>query len=152
MKTPEAKPFDQKCRKLKARKSTVYNRPCSRPAPRGKIESIRRHSEVIKQFDSFSLLKLLLKLLLFVRNWHCWSPKAFLRQTSKPKKNCKDGRFSNIADRHEKLYGRRGCAPAPKDATKLAVSFRFFRIFPLTFSIKKTACRGDLQTFKACFV
>ena len=30
------------------------------PAPRGKIESVRTHSEVIEQFDSFSLLKLLL--------------------------------------------------------------------------------------------
>ena len=25
----------------------------------------------------------------------------------------------------------RGCTPAPKDATKLAVFFRFFRVFPL---------------------
>ena len=50
----------------------VY-RPCSRPAPRGKIESVRTHSEVIEQFDSFSLLKLLF----LVRNWHCWSRKAF---------------------------------------------------------------------------
>ena len=34
------------------------------------------HSEVIEQFDSFSLLKLLFLL----RNWHCWSRKAFPRQ------------------------------------------------------------------------
>ena len=27
----------------------------------------------------------------------------------------------------------RGCTPAPKDAMKLAVFFRFFRVFPLTF-------------------
>ena len=41
----------------------------------------------------------------------------------------------------------RGCTPALKDvdATKLAVFFRFFQVFPLTFQWK-TACRGDLQT------
>ena len=40
------------------------------------IESVRAHSGVIEQFDSFSLLELLY----LVRNWHCWSQKAFSRQ------------------------------------------------------------------------
>ena len=62
--------------KIESEKMDCLRRPCSRPAPRGKIESVRTHSEVIEQFDSFSLLKLLF----LVRNWHCWSPKAFPRQ------------------------------------------------------------------------
>ena len=62
--------------KIESEKIDCLYRPCSRPAPRGKIESVRTHSEVIEQFDSF----LLLKLLFLVRNWHCWSRKAFPRQ------------------------------------------------------------------------
>ena len=62
--------------KIESEKIDCLYRPCSRPAPRGKIESVRTHSEVIEQFDSFSMLKLLF----LVRNWHCWSRKAFPRQ------------------------------------------------------------------------
>ena len=62
--------------KIESEKIDCLHRPCSRPAPRGKIESVRTHSEVIEQFDSFSLLKLFF----LIRNWHCWSPKAFPRQ------------------------------------------------------------------------
>ena len=58
MKTLEAKPFDQNA-EIESEKIDCLRRPCSRPAPRGKIESVRTHSEVIEQFDSFSLLKLL---------------------------------------------------------------------------------------------
>ena len=43
---------------------------------RDRRESVRTHSEVIEQLDSFSLLKLLF----LVRNWHCCSRKAFPRQ------------------------------------------------------------------------
>ena len=74
MKTLEAKPF--KMPKIESEKIDCLHRPCSRPAPRGKIKSVRTHSEVSEQFDSFSLLKLLF----LVRNWHCWSRKAFTRQ------------------------------------------------------------------------
>ena len=62
--------------KIESEKIDCLHRPCSRPAPRGKIKSVRTHAEVIEQFDSFSLLKLLF----LVRNWHCWSRKAFTRQ------------------------------------------------------------------------
>ena len=62
--------------KIESEKIDCLHRPCSRSAPRGKIESVRTHSEVIEQFDSFSLLKLLF----LVRNWHCCSRKAFPRQ------------------------------------------------------------------------
>ena len=62
--------------KIESEKIDCLHRPCSRPGPQGKIKSVRTHSEVIEQFDSFSLLKLLF----LVRNWHCWSRKAFTRQ------------------------------------------------------------------------
>ena len=61
--------------KIESEKIDCLHRPCSRPAPRGKIDSVRTHWEVIEQFDSFSLLKLLF----LVRNWHCWLRKAFPR-------------------------------------------------------------------------
>ena len=89
--------------KIESEKIDCLYRPCSRPAPRGKIESVRTHSEVLEQFDSFSLFKLLF----LVRNWHYSSRKAFPRQmTPKAEKKLRKGRFFNTADRHEKLYGR----------------------------------------------
>ena len=48
-----------KLKKIESEKIDCLHRPCSRPASRGKIESVRTHSEVIEQFNSFSLLKLL---------------------------------------------------------------------------------------------
>ena len=88
--------------KIESEKIDCLYRQCSRPAHRGKIESVRTHSEVIEQFDSFSLLKLLF----LIRNWHCWSRKAFPRQmTPKTEKKLRKRRFFDTADRHEKLYG-----------------------------------------------
>ena len=129
MKTLEAKPFDENAENGK-REIDCLHRPCSRPAPQGKIESVRTHSKVIEQFDSFSLLKLLF----LVRNWHCWSRKAFPRQmTPTPRKNCENGHFSTPLTGIKSCTVNRGCTPAPKDTTKLAVFFFFFRVFPLTF-------------------
>ena len=59
--------------KIEREKIDCFHQPCSKPAPRGKVELVRTHSEVIEQFDSFSPLKLLF----LVRNWHCWLQKAF---------------------------------------------------------------------------
>ena len=53
--------------------------------------------------------------------------------TPKPRKNCENGDFSTPLTGMESCTVDRGCTPAPKDATKLAVFFRFFRDFPLTF-------------------
>ena len=72
--------------KIESEKIDYSHRPCSRPAPWGKIESVRTHSEVIEQFDSFSLLKLLF----LVKNLHCWLP----NDTQKPRKNLRNGGFS----------------------------------------------------------
>ena len=89
--------------KIESEKIDCLHRPCSRPAPRGKIKSVRTHSEVIEQFDSFSLLKLLF----LVRNWHCWSRKAFTRQmTPQIREKLRKRPFFDSADWHEKLYGR----------------------------------------------
>ena len=78
--------------------------------------------------------------------------RLFRQMTPKAeKKNCEDGRFSTSLTGMKSCTVDRGCTPPPKDAMNLAVFFRFFRVFPLTFRWK-TACRGDLQTFKACFM
>ena len=102
------------------------------PAPRGKIKSVRTHSEVIEQFDSFSLLKLLF----LVRNWHCWSRKAFPRQMTPQsrEKKLRNGGFSTPLTGMKSHTVDHGCTPAPKDATNLSVFFRFFGVFnvPLT--------------------
>ena len=122
--------------KIESEKIDCLYRPCSRPAPRGKIESVRTHSEVIEQFDSFWMLKLLF----LVRNWHCWSRKAFPHQmTPKAEKNCENGSFSTPLTGIKSCTVDRGCTPAPKDATKLAVFFRFFRDFPWHFNKKQRA-------------
>ena len=89
--------------KIESKKIDCLYRKCSRLAPRGKIESIRTHSEVIEQFDSFSMLKLLF----LVRSWHCWSRKAFPRQMiPQSREKLRKRSFFDTADRHEKLCGR----------------------------------------------
>ena len=88
--------------KIESEKIDCLHRPCSRPAPRGKIKSVRTHSEVIEQFGSFSLLKLLF----LARNWHCWSRKACTRQmTPQIREETAKTAVFDSADRHEKLYG-----------------------------------------------
>ena len=88
--------------KIESEKIDCLHRPCSRPAPRGKIKSVRTHSEVIEQVGSFSLLKLLF----LVRNWHCWSRKACTRQmTPQIREETAKTAVFDSADRHEKLYG-----------------------------------------------
>ena len=59
MKTLEAKPFDQNAKNWK-RENRLFTSTVLEAGASGKIESVRTHSEVIEQFDSFSLLKLLL--------------------------------------------------------------------------------------------
>ena len=135
--------------KIESEKIDCLHRPCSQPAPRGKIESVRTHSEVIEQFDSF----LLLKLLFLVRNWHCWSRKAFPRQMT-PKAgeiNCENGRFRHRWQAWKVVRSITAVRQRPRTPRNWRCSFDFFRVFPLTFQWK-TTCRGDLQTFKARFV
>ena len=134
--------------KIESEKIECFHRPCSRPAPRGKIKSVRTHSEVIEQFDSFSLLKLLF----LVRNWHCWSRKAFPRQmTPQSREKTAKRRFFDIADRHEKLYGQSRLYASAQGRHETGGVYSLFSSLSFDISIK-TACRGDLQIFKACFV
>ena len=149
MKTLEAKPFDQNIENWK-RENRLFISTVLVAGDPGQIESVRTHTEVIEHFDSFSLLKLLF----LVKNWHCWSRKAFPRQmTPRAEKKQRRRPFFDIADRHEELYSRsRLYASAQgRHETGCVLSLFFESPAPLTFHWK-TACRDDLQTFKACFV
>ena len=67
-----------KCRKLKARKSTVYI-----DRARGRRLGGKSNRYARTQKSSNSLIRFkgpLLKLFFLIRNWHCWSRKAFPRQ------------------------------------------------------------------------
>ena len=122
--------------KIESEKIDCLYRPCPRPASRGKIESVRTHSEVIEQFDSFSLLKFLFLVRtgiaghekLFLAKWHPKAEKRLLKR-----------RFFETADRHEMLYGRSQLYASAQDAMKLAVFFRHFRVFPWHFNKKQRA-------------
>ena len=148
MKTLEAVSRSTKMPKIESEKIDCLHRPCSRSAPRGKIESVRMHSEVIEQFDSFSLLKLLF----LVRNWHCCSRKALTRQMTPKAEKLRKQRFFDTADRHEKLYGRSRLYANAQGRHETGGALSLFSSLSFDISIKKTACRGDLQTFKLCFV
>ena len=89
--------------KIESEKIDCLHRPCSRPAPRGKIESVRTHSEVIEQLIRFRCSNSCFLLetgiagheKLFLAKWH-----------PKPRKKLLKRRFFDTAGRHEKLYGR----------------------------------------------
>ena len=114
--------------KIESEKIDCLHRPCSSPAPRGKIESTRTHSKVSEQFDSFSLLKLLF----LVRN--CHERLLLAKWHPKPRKTAKTAVFRHRWQAW--MVVERGYTPAPKDATKPAVFFRFFSFFWL-FNIKQ---------------
>ena len=125
--------------KNESEKIDCLHRPCSRPAPRGKIESVRTHSKVIEQFDSFSLLKLLF----LVRNLHCWSRKAFPCQMTPQsrEKTCETAVFLIPLTCMKSCTVDRGCTPPPKDAKKLAVFFCFFSSLSFDILIKNSVQR-----------
>ena len=126
--------------KIESEKIDCLHRPCSRPAPQGKIESVHTHSEVIEQFDSFSLPKLLF----LVRNWYCWSRKAFIRQmTPQSREKTTKTAVFDVADMHEKLCSQSRLYASAQGRHETG---GVLLLFPsLTFQWK-TACRGDLQT------
>ena len=123
--------------KIESEKIDCLHRPCSRPAPRGKIESVRTHSEVIKQFDSFSLLKLLF----LVRNWHCWSRKAFPRQMT-PQSREKTAKVAVFRHRWQVWKVVRSIAAVrqrPRTPWNWRCSFAFFESFLWHFNKKQRA-------------
>ena len=120
--------------KIESEKIDCLHRPCSRPAPWGKIESVRTHSEVIEQFDSFSLLKLLF----LVRNWHCWSRKAFPRQMT-PQSREKTAKTAVFRHRWQAWKVVRSIAAVrqrPRTPRNRRFSFAFFETFLWHFNKK----------------
>ena len=123
--------------KIESEKIDCLHRPCSRPAPRGKIELVRTHSEVIEQFDSFSLLKLLF----LVRNWHCWSRKAFLAKwhPKAEKKNCETAVFRHRWQAWKVVRSIAAVRQRPRMPRNRQCSFAFFESFLWHFNKKQRA-------------
>ena len=122
--------------KIESEKIDCLNlhRLCLRPAPRGKLESVHTHSEVIERFDSFSLLKLLF----LVRNWHCWSPKAFPRQmTPQSREKLRRRPFFDTAERHEKFYGRSRLYASAQGRHEIGDVLSLFSSLSFDISMKK---------------
>ena len=123
--------------KIESEKIDCSHRPCSRPAPRGKIKSVRTHSEVIEQFNSFSLLKLLF----LFRNWHCWSRKAFTRQMT-PQIREETAKTAVFRQRWQAWKVVRSIAAVrqrPRTPRNWRCSFAFFESFLWHFNIKQHA-------------
>ena len=123
--------------KIESEKIDCLRRPCSRPAPHGKIESVRTHSEVIEQFDSLSMLKLLF----LVRNWHCWSRKAFTLQMT-PESREKTAKMAVFRHRWQAWKVVRSIAAVrqrPKTPRNWQYSFAFFECFLWPFNKKQRA-------------
>ena len=123
--------------KIKSEKIDCLYRPCSRPAPRDKIESERTHSEAIEQFDSFSLLKLLF----LVRNWHCWSRKAFPRQMipQSREKTAKTAVFRHRWQAWKVVRSIAAVRQRPRTPRNWRYSFTFFETFLWHFDKKQRA-------------
>ena len=155
MKTLEAKPFD---RKLKARKSTVC---IDRARGRRRRLGAKSNRNAGTQKLSNSLIR-----------FRC-SNSCFLLETGisgiagiagherlllakwhpMRRKKLRNGGFSTpLTGMKSCSRVDRGCTPAPEDATKLAVFFRFFSSLFFDISIKNSvqACRGDLH-FRGLF-
>ena len=123
--------------KIESEKIDCLHRPCSRPAPQGKIKSVHTHSEVIEQFDSFSLLKLLF----LVRNWHCWSRKAFTRQMT-PQIREETAKTAIFRQRWQAWKVVRSIAAVrqrPRTPRNWRCSFAFFESFLWHFNKKQRA-------------
>ena len=123
--------------KIESEKIDCLHRLCSRPAPRGKIESVRTHSEVIEQFDSFSLLKLLF----LVRNWHCCSRKAFPRQMIPRSwdKTAKTAFFWHRWQTWKVVRSIGAVRQRPRTPRNMRCSFAFFESFLWHFNKKQRA-------------
>ena len=84
--------------KIESEKIDCLHRPCSRPAPRGKIESVRTIFDILFRCSNSCFLletNIAGHQRLFLAKWH---PKAEEKLRRRP--------FFDIADRHDKLYGR----------------------------------------------
>ena len=130
--------------KIESEKTDCLHRPCSRPAPRGKIKSVRTHSEVSEQFDSFSLLKLLF----LVRTGIAGHERLLLAKWQpKSEKNLRKRPFFDSADRHEKLYGRSRLYASAQGRHETGGVLSLFLSLSFDFSIKNSMQRwsSDFQ-------
>ena len=128
--------------KSESEKIDCSHRLCSSPAPRGKIESVLTHSDVIEQFYPFSLLKLLF----LVRNWHCWSRKALLANWHLiAEKKLRRRPFFHKADGHEKLCGRSLLYTSVQERHETGGVFSLFS--SLSFDIEKSVKRWSLDVY-----
>ena len=123
--------------KIESEKIDCLHRPCSRSAPQGKIKSVRTHSEVIEQCDSFSLLKLLF----LVRNWHCWSRKAFTRQMTPQirEETAKTAVFRHRWQAWKVVRSIAAVRQRPRTPRNWRCSFTFFESFLWHFNKKQHA-------------
>ena len=136
MKTLEAKPFDQNAKNWKRENrlfiSTVLEAGASRQ------NRIGTHTlKVIEQFDSFSMLKLLF----LVRNWHCWSRKAFPRQMTAQsrEKTAKTAVFRHRWQAWKVVRSIGAVRQGPRTPRNWRRSFAFFETFLWHFNKKQHA-------------
>ena len=135
--------------KMESEKIDCLCRPCSRPAPRGKIESVRTHSEVIEQFDSLSLLELLF----LVRKWHCWSRKAFPRQMT-PQSRGKTAQMAVFRHRWQAWKVVRSIAAVrqrPRTPRNRRCSFAFFEFETFLWHFNKNSVQRWSSDFQGLF-
>ena len=126
--------------KIESEKIECLHRPCSRQRLGAQSNRYARTQKSSKEFDSFSLLKLLF----LVRNWHCSSRKAFPRQSRE--KQWKRP-FFDTADRHEKLYGRSRLYASAQWRHETGGILSLFSSLSFDISIKNSAQRwsSDFQ-------
>ena len=133
MKTLEAKPFGQNAENW-IRENRLF---IATVQIRGKIESVRTHSEVIEQIDSSSLLKHLFR----VRNWHYSSRKAFTRPMA-PQSREKTGKTAVFRHRWQAWKLVRSVVAVrqrPRTRRNWRCSFAFFETFLGHFDKKQCA-------------
>ena len=124
---------------IESEKINCLHRPNSRPAPRGKIESVRTRT----QKSSNSLIRFRCSNSCFLlETCIAGQEKPFLAKWHpKPRKNAKR-RFFDTADMHEKLYGRSrlyASAQGRHETGGTRCSFAFFESFLWHFNKKQRA-------------
>ena len=144
MKTLEAKPFDQNAENWKARKSTVYiDRARGRRLGKNRIgtHALRSHRTVwffFRRLNSCFLLETNIAghQRLFLAKWH---PKAEEKLRRQP--------FFDIADRHDKLYGRSRLYASAQGRHETGSVLSLFSSLSFAISMKNSVQRwsSDIQ-------
>ena len=107
--------------KIESEKIDCLHRPCSQPAPRfARTQKSWNNLIAFRRLHSCFLLELAL---LVLKDFH------LPIDTPKSRETREDGRFSTALTGMKNCTIDSGCTPAPRDATKLSVFFRFFESF-----------------------